>query len=171
MMAKISEDGDLRDFDLVSKDGARFPCHRNVLAAQSSVIKQMFIHPLEEKETASHQIGYKAGIVERLVKFFYNRVLGEEDEDEESLGCFLELSEKYDIPHLKEEVEDLAIKKLSVENMVNMFLLADLYSAQRLRTEAESFMKANRLKVKERMAKLAKLEKCQILKIMSICIV
>ena len=170
LVAKISKDGDLRDFTLESKDGAKFPCHRTVLAAQSRVLKQMFFHPLEEKKTASLQLGYKASIVERLVKFFYERLLGEE-EDEENLGCFLELSEKYDIPHLKEEVEDLAIRKLSVENMVDMFLLADLYSAQDLRTAAESFIRTNRLKVKESLDELNKLERKHAMKIVNICIV
>ena len=104
------------------------------------------------------------------MKFFYERKIGEEEE-EGNLGCYLELSEKYNIPHLKKEVEGLAMRKLSVENMLDMFLLADLYSAEDLRTAAESFIRTNRLRVKEGLAELEKLEKCQLMKIMSICIV
>ena len=141
-----------------------------MLAPQSSVLKRMFLTPMEEKKTSSLQIEYKAGIVGKFVKFFYERKIAEEEE-EGNLGCFLELSEKYDIPHLKKEVEGLAMRKLSVENMLDMFLLADLYSAEDLRTAAESFMRTNRLKVKEGLAELEKLEKNQLLKIMSIFIV
>ena len=46
LVANISEDEDLRDFTLESKDGAKFPCHRAVLAAQSTVMKRMFLSPI-----------------------------------------------------------------------------------------------------------------------------
>ena len=81
------------------------------------------------------------------------------------------MAEKYDLPHLKEEVEELAIRKLTVENMVDMFLLADLHSAENLRMAAEDFIKTNRIKVREDLAELDKLERGQLMKIMSICIV
>ena len=169
VMANISQEGYFTDFTLESEDGAKFPVHRNVLAAQSSVLKRMFLNPMEEKRTSSLQIQYKTGIVEKFVKFFYTRKIQEEVE-EENLGSFLELADKYDLPHLKEEVEGLAIRMLSVENMVDMFLLADLYSAQHLKTAAENFIKTNRMKVKEGLAEMEKLEKTQLLKIMSIFI-
>ena len=63
------------------------------------------------------------------------------------------------------------MRKLSVENMVDMILLADRYSAEVLRNEAECFIRTNRLKVKEDLAELEKLEQSQRMKIMSICIV
>ena len=81
------------------------------------------------------------------------------------------MAEKYDLPHLKEEVVELAIRKLSVENMLDMFLLADLYSAQDLKKAAEDFIKTNRLKVKEGLAELDNLERSQLMKIVNICIV
>ena len=68
-------------------------------------------------------------------------------------------------------MEELAIRKLSVENMVDMFLLADLYSAEDLKNAAEGFIKTNRLKVKEGLAELDNLERDQLMKIVNICIV
>ena len=106
----------------------------------------------------------------KFVKFFYKREIKEEEE-EGNLRYFLELAEKYDLPHLKEEVEELAIRKLTVENMVDMFLLADLHSAENLRMAAEDFIKTNRMKVKEGLAELDKLERNQLMKIVNICIV
>ena len=170
VMASISEGVDFTDFSLESEEGTKFPVHRNLLAAQSSVLKRMFLNPMEERKTSSLQLQYKADIVGKFVKFFYKRKIDDEEE-EESLRCFLELSEKYDIPHLKEEVEELAMRKLTVENMVDMFLLADRHSAQDLRAAAEGFIRANRLKVKEGLAELDKLERSQAMKILSICIV
>ena len=94
-----------------------------------------------------------------------------EEEEEENLRCYLELAEKYDIPHLKKEVEELAMRKLTVENMVDMFLLADLHSAENLRNATEIFIRTNRLKVKEGLSELGKLDMDQAMKIVSICIV
>ena len=169
-MSNISDDGDFTDFTLESEEGAKFPCHRTVLAAQSSVMRRMFLSPMEERETSSLKLQYKDDVVRKFMKFFYKREL-EEEEEEENLRCFLELAEKYDLPHLKEEVEELAIRKLTVENMVDMFLLADFHSAEGLRNAAEGFIKTNRMKVKEDFDELFKLEKDQLKKIMSICIV
>ena len=172
-MARISEDEDLRDFTLESEEGSKFPCHRIVLAAQSSVLKRMFLEEMEEmeeRETSSLKLQYKDDVVRKFMKFFYKREL-EEEEEEENLRCFLELAEKYDLPHLKEEVEELAIRKLTVENMVDMFLLADFHSAEGLRNAAEGFIKTNRMKVKEDSDELDKLERDQAMKIMKICIV
>ena len=169
-MANMTEEAEFTDFTLESEDGTKFPVHRNVLAAQSSVLKRMFLNPMEERKTSSLQLQYKADIVRKFVKFFYKREF-EEEEEEESLRCFLELAEKYDIPNLKKEVEELAMRKLTVENMVDMFLLADLHSAENLRTAAEGFIRTNRLKVKEGLAELDKLERDQAIKILSICIV
>ena len=169
-MATISEDEDFTDFTLESEEGAKFPCHRTVLAAQSSVLRRMFLSPMEERETASLKLIYKEDVVRKFKMFFYKRKI-EAEEEEGNLRCFLELAEKYDLPHLKEEVEELAIRKLTVENMVDMFLLADLHSAEDLRNAAEGFIRTNRLKVKEDLDELEKLEKSQMMKIIRICIV
>ena len=158
------------DFTLVSEDGAQFLCHRVVLAAQSSVLRRMFLTPMEERETSSLQLDYKADLVEKFVRFFYETKI-QEEEEEGNLRGFLDLSEKYNIPHLKEEVERLAMRKLTVENMVEMFFLAEFYSAEDLKKGAEDFIKINRMKVKEGLAELEKLEPNQRMKILSICIV
>ena len=168
-MDSISEDGDFTDFTLESEDGTKFPVHRNVLAAQSSVLRRMFLTPMEERKTSSIKLQYKADIVRKFVKSFYKREI--EEEEEENLRCVMELAEKYDIPHLKEEVEEVAIWQLTVENMVDMFLLTDFHSAEDLRSAAEIFIKTNRLKVKKSLSELAKLDMNQAMKIVSICIV
>ena len=103
------------------------------------------------------------------MQFFYKAEI-EEDEEEGNLRRLLELAEKYDITHLKVEVERLAIRKLTVENMVDLFLLADFYSAKDLKNAAEGFIKTNQSKVKEGLAEFEKLEKNQLIKIMNIFI-
>ena len=105
-MANMTEEAEFTDFTLESEDGTKFPVHRNVLAAQSSVLKRMFLNPMEERKTSSLQLQYKADILRKFVKFFYKREF-EEEEEEGNLRCFLELAEKYDIPNLKKEVEEL----------------------------------------------------------------
>ena len=139
-----------------------------MLAAHSSVLKRMF--KWEERKASSLQLQYNADIVKKFVKFFYKMEI-EEGEGEEALRCLLELAEKYHLVHLKEEVEELLIRKLTVENMVEMFLLADLHTAPSFKIAAEEFIRTNRLKVKEDLAELDKLEPDQRMKIVSICIV
>ena len=55
-----------RDFTLVSEDGAEFPCHRNVLAAQSSVFKKMFLNlrPAAESYIRTNRLKVKEGLAE-----------------------------------------------------------------------------------------------------------
>ena len=131
------------------------------MAVQSSVLRRMFLNPFEKKRTSSLKLQYKTDIVRKFVKFFYERKIEEEEKEEGNLGCFLDLANQYDIPHLKKEVEKLAKRKLTVENMVDMFLLADLHSAEDLKSAAEGFIRTNRLKVKEGLAELEKLERNQ----------
>ena len=109
LVASISEDGDFTDFTLESVDGAKFPCHRAVLAAQSRVLKNMFLKPMKERKTSILQLKYKADIVGKFVKFFYEREI-KEDEEEGSLRNYLELAEKYDLPHLKKQAEELLLQ-------------------------------------------------------------
>ena len=104
--------------------------------------------------------------MEKFVNFFYSEEI--EDEKEENLRCYLELAEKYDITHLKELVEEIAIRQLTVENMVDLFLLADHFSAETLRKAAMDCIKSNKKKVRESLAEMEKLEKSQMMKIMDI---
>ena len=137
LVSNISDDGDFTDFTLESEEGAKFPCHRNVLAAQSSVLWGMFLSPMEERETSRLKMTYKADIVRKFLKFFYKRKL-EEEEAEGNLISLLELSEKYDLPHLKEEVEELAIRRLTVENMADIILISTQPSISGLRQRLSS---------------------------------
>ena len=162
----IFQEEEFKDFSLESEEGSKFPCHRIVLGAQSSVLMRMFIAPMEEKNKSTMKLQYKADIVEKFVNFFYKKDI--EEEKEENLGRYLELAEQYDIPHLKKQVEELAINKINVENMVNILLLADLYSAETLKKAAEDFIKSNKQKVRENLAEMEKLEKSQLMKIMDI---
>ena len=162
----IFKDEDFKDFTLESEEGTKIPCHRLLLGAQSTVLKRMFIAPMAEKNNSTLKMEYKADIVEKFVKFFYSEKI--EEEKEENLRCYLELAEKYNIPHLKELVEELAITRLNVENMVDFFLLADHFSAEHLGKAARDFIKSNKKKVRESLAELEKLEKSQMMKIMDI---
>ena len=161
----ILKDEDFKDFTVESVEGTKFPCHRVILGAQSSVLKRMFITPMEEKNKSTLKLDYKADVVEKFVRFFYKNDL---EDGEENLRCYLELAEKYDIPHLKELVEKLSIKKINVENMVEMFLLADHLSAETLGKATKDFIETNKKKVRENLAEMEKLEKSQMMKIMEI---
>ena len=162
----IFKDEDFKDFTLESEEGTKFPCHRIILGAQSTVLKRMFITPMEERNNSTLKLDYKADVVENFVDFFYIDDI--KDEKDENLRCYLELAEKYDIPRLKELVEEHAISKINIENMVDLFLLADHFSAETLGKAAKDFIKTNKKKVRESLAEMEKLEKNQLMKVMDI---
>ena len=63
---------------------------------------------------------------------------------ESNLSSFLDLSELYNLLPLKSQAEDLAIKSLNMENVVEMFSLANIYSAGVLLEATRFFILENK---------------------------
>ena len=57
------------------------------------------------------------------------------------MKIFLELADFYDLGPLRLQTEKAAVSKMSCENMVDMYVLADLYRADKLKKAAESLIK------------------------------
>ena len=132
-------DGIFADWTIVSEEGERFPCHRNILAAKSSIMKAMFTTEMREKEEKETKIHHNNQVVEAFVNYFYEgavpqMVLGA------NLSSFLALSELYNLLPLKSQAEDLAIKNLNIENVVEIFSLAKIYNAEILLEATKVFI-------------------------------
>ena len=143
----IREDKILTDFTVVSQEGARFPCHRLFLATQSPVMMAMMTHDMKEKQESELTLEYSEEVVKSFVEYFYTgkvpiTVL------EENLESFLALSESYDLTPLKYLAEEVAIEKITVENMVHMFALFEHYNAYKLMEVSEFQIKTNRSALK-----------------------
>ena len=137
------EDGIFSDWTIVSEEGQRFPCHRNILAAKSSTMKAMMTTEMKEKEEKVTKVNFSNKLVEAFLDYFYKgevpRVVLETN-----LSSFMKLSDYYHLEPLKAQVEDAAIKSLSIENVVEMFSLANLHNAQILKKASRYFILENK---------------------------
>ena len=61
-----------------------------------------------------------------------------------NLSSYLALSELYNLDPLKAQVEDMAIKNLTVENVVEMFSLATLHNADTLLEATKVYIVENK---------------------------
>ena len=131
------------DFTIVSNDGTKFPCHRAVMATKSSVMMAMMEADMREKKESTLNLQFNGEIVKSFVDSFYDEELDKELIAKE-IGAFLDLSEAYDLTSLKLLTESVAIGTLKVENMVEMFFLADKYKAEELKSASERFIRSNK---------------------------
>ena len=137
------EDGTFSDWTIISVEGQRFPCHRLVLATQSSPMWAMMTIDMKEKEERETKLNHSNKVVGAFVDYFYK---GEVPQVvlEANISGFLELSDLYNLGPLKAQVEDTAIKSLTVENVVEMFSLANLYNAEILKKASRYFIVENK---------------------------
>ena len=137
------EDGIFADWTIISDDGQRFPCHRIILAAKSSVMKAMLTTEMKEKEEKETKVQYSNQVVGAFVNYFYTGSVPQEVL-ESHLSSFLALSELYNLLPMKAQTEDLAIRSLKLENVVEMFSLAKIYKAEILLEATEFFIVENK---------------------------
>ena len=137
------EDGTFSDWAIISEEGQRFPCHRVILAAKSSTMRAMMTIDMKEKEERETKLNYSNKVVGAFVDFFYKGEVSPEVL-ESNLCSFLKLSDYYHLESLKAQVEDTAIKSLTVENVVEMFSLANLYNAEILKKASRYYIVENK---------------------------
>ena len=143
-----NNDRQLTDFTIVSQEGTKFPCHRMILASQSPVMLAMMSNDWKEKEESELTVKHSDEVVGKFVEYFYSRKVPREAL-EANLVTFIELAGFYDLDPLKLLTEEVAIEKLCVENMVDLYALGNLHSAANLKTEAEAFIRENKKELKE----------------------
>ena len=144
----IREDKILSDFTVVSQEGKPFSCHRLFLATQSPVMMAMMTNDMKEKEESELKLEYNEEVVEHFVDFFYTGKVSPKIL-EKNVESFLGLAERFFLKPLKDQTEEAAINKMTVENMLSMFALADLYNAENLKEVSRLFIKENRNVLKD----------------------
>ena len=136
------------DFTILSEEGKEFPCHKVILAAQSPVMRAMMTSDMKEKKESKVTMKHSEEVVDQFVEYFYTKQVPQETLNG-NLAGFFELAGLYELAPLKLLTEEAAIGMLSVENMIDLFVLGDLHSAANLKTEAETFIRRNKKKLKE----------------------
>ncbi|CAE8721858.1 unnamed protein product [Polarella glacialis] len=121
--------------------------HRLVLAANSSVFEQMlFSSSMSEAkpDTEIELADLDARLAQNFIRSFYIDNLDAELWDDDEALCHLMKSfHKFQVKGMLKRCEDCVIKKLSVENVSERLMMADLFDLGSLRESALSFLSAS----------------------------
>ena len=89
------------------------------------------------------KLDFSSFIVENFIGFLYGRDI-ESDVLLANDKFYLDLAEAYNIELLKLKTEKILIEVLSQDNMVDLYVISDLYNASYLNEEAKKFMVLNK---------------------------
>ena len=131
------------DFVIESRDGDSYQCHRLMLATRSSVFRTMFQSEMKETKERRMKLDFSSFIVDNFIGFLYGRDI-ESDVLLANDKFYLDLAEAYNIELLKLKTEKILIEVLSQDNMVDLYVISDLYNASYLNEEAKKFMVLNK---------------------------
>jgi len=134
------------DFIIVCEDdGARFPCHKAIIAAGSAHFARMFESGMAETSKGQVVIeGYQHETVQAFIKFLYFPAVDEEILKKDS-DTLLKMADQYNVPKLKEVVVNFMMDFLAKENVLKTVLAAHRYNAPDLKEAAIKFIVKNRL--------------------------
>ena len=133
------------DVVLISRDEKKFPAHKCVLAARSLVFAAMFKPGWEESREGIVKIEDLDGEeLRRLLDYVYTgKFEDNENDDIEVMGGLLAAADKYAIELLKARCVKALGKRLSVDNVLDIFALANAHGASGLKEESMDFIVQN----------------------------
>ena len=120
--------------------GQEFRAHKAILAARSPVFRAMFEHEMVERLTNRVDINdLDPKVFKEMMGFIYT---GKAPHLHiHSMACdLLAAADRYGMEGLMVLCEDALSRNLSVENAAHTLILADLHSAQQLKTQALYFI-------------------------------
>ncbi|XP_053316217.1 uncharacterized protein LOC128483921 [Spea bombifrons] len=118
--------------------GQEFKAHKAILAARSPVFGAMFEHEMEERiKNRVEIIDVAPDVFKEMMCFIYTGKAPNLDKMAEDL---LAAADKYFLERLKVMCEEALCSNLSVENAAEILILADLHSADQLKTQAVDFI-------------------------------
>uniref|UniRef100_G3WQ43 Speckle type BTB/POZ protein like n=1 Tax=Sarcophilus harrisii TaxID=9305 RepID=G3WQ43_SARHA len=118
--------------------GQEFKAHKSVLAARSLVFNAMFEHEMEESKKNRVEINdVDPEVFKEMMRFIYTGKAPNLDKMADNL---LAAADKYALDRLKVMCEEALCSNLSVENVADILILADLHSAEQLKAQAIEFI-------------------------------
>jgi len=136
----LQNSGDSGDLTLVCSDG-EVKVHRIILATRSPAFSAMLESDMVERRSGRVEIkDFGKNIVEALVQFIYTAKVDENFEDVVEL---MKIGHKYLIKSLVEECGKKIAREISKENVLELGVLADIYSAQGLQQTCAKFVVTN----------------------------
>ena len=119
-----------------------FKAHKCVLAARSPVFRAMFNYKLKESLTSQVVIeDCRPEVVRAMLKYIYTAYLP----DEARLIAFdlYIAAEKYFIESLKIKCREYLVENLTMDNCIQMYILAEIYNDSMLRKQSLKFINEN----------------------------
>uniref|UniRef100_A0A4W4ETJ2 SPOPL protein n=1 Tax=Electrophorus electricus TaxID=8005 RepID=A0A4W4ETJ2_ELEEL len=118
--------------------GQEFRAHKSILAARSPVFNAMFEHEMEESKKNRVDISdVDPDVFKEMMGFIYT---GKAPNLERMADSLLAAADKYALERLKVMCEEALCSGLSVDNVADTLILADLHSAEQLKTQAIDFI-------------------------------
>jgi len=114
-----------------------FPCHKIILSARSSVFDAIFTHDMEEKKLNKVEIkDLDVEVVHDMLQFMY---CGEFKKLRTKAADLLPAAEKYDLKKLKQLCVASLCATISVDNVLDLLVLSEVYQCPTLRSSALEF--------------------------------
>uniref|UniRef100_A0A8C4QUD9 Speckle type BTB/POZ protein like n=1 Tax=Eptatretus burgeri TaxID=7764 RepID=A0A8C4QUD9_EPTBU len=121
--------------------GREFNAHKAILAARSAVFNAMFKHEMEETKKNRVEIkDVEPEVFKEMLRFVYT---GRAPNLEKMADDLLAAADKYALDRLKVMCEEALCVNLSVENVADTLILADLHSAEQLRAHSIDFINSH----------------------------
>ncbi|KAF5909906.1 speckle-type POZ protein-like [Clarias magur] len=118
--------------------GQEFKAHKSILAARSPVFNAMFEHKMEESKKNRVDISdVEPDVFREMMVFIYT---DKAPNLEKMADHLLAAADKYALERLKVMCEEALCNSLSVENVADILILADLHSAEQLKAQAIDFI-------------------------------
>jgi len=136
-MERLLDTGTLTDVT-IKCENRMLECHKAILSARSTVFRAMFQHDMREsKSNEIHIPDIDFATVRDMVKFIYSGRLKDLADKSDLL---LAAADKYDIRDLKSICCQHLASTLSVDQIVDVLVLADIHKATDLKNQAIQFL-------------------------------
>ncbi|XP_055951871.1 TD and POZ domain-containing protein 4-like [Argiope bruennichi] len=138
---EFKNDGILSDVCLRA-DNTSFPVHKLILSSRSPVFKAMFTKDMKEKTSKCIDIpDMDADTLHQLLFYIYENKL--QKLTWEMAANLFEAADKYEILDLKEKCSTFLMDFLSVSNVCQTLVLADMHHDESLQKSAQDFILNN----------------------------
>ncbi|GBN44968.1 Speckle-type POZ protein B [Araneus ventricosus] len=141
---------DLRNFYTQKKhcditlqvENESFSAHRSILCSRSPVFSSMFDHDMKETVNKKVEIvDMDADTLDQFLLFLYSETL--EDLQWNRATKLLYAANKYQVESLKKECSSFLMSHLSLPNVCEALVLADLHQDEQLRTRCQDYIFEN----------------------------
>lgn len=125
----------------LSVKNEKYPAHKSILVARSSVFKAMLSHDMKEKQSNCIELqDIEVPVFEAMLRYIYSGKI-QHLNLEELAPELLAAADRYDLKNLKTICEKELYGKLSIATAVNTLMWADMYHAENLKEQTLLFIK------------------------------